>query len=73
MLAFDPDLPAKPRIVALNKADLLPPDFPRERVIKAYRQAGWRVFPLSALTGQGMAEFQQALLEEMTRLPEELQ
>ena len=73
MQAFDPDLPAKPRIVALNKADLLPPDFPRERVIKAYRQAGWRVFPLSALTGQGLAEFQQALLEEMTRLPEELQ
>ena len=70
MQAFDPDLLAKPRLVALNKADLLPADFPRQAVLQAYQQAGWRIFTISALSGQGLAELQQALVDEITGLSE---
>ncbi|MCX5892693.1 MAG: GTPase ObgE, partial [Deltaproteobacteria bacterium] len=40
--AFDPKLLDKPRLIALNKIDLLPPDFPRQQVLEAYLTAGWR-------------------------------
>jgi GTP-binding protein len=68
MRAFDPALPNKPRIIVLNKTDLLPPDFPLAAVIQAYQQAGWRAFPISALTGEGLEDLRQALWEEITRL-----
>jgi GTP-binding protein len=64
MSAFDPNLLAKPRLLAFNKIDLLEPDYPRETVLLAYRQAGWRLFPVSARTGQGLSELRQAIWEE---------
>jgi len=68
MRAFDPELPAKPRLIALNKIDLLPPKFPLELVAKAYRHAHWRVFPVSAVTKAGLAALRQGVMEEVTRL-----
>lgn len=68
MRAFDPELPARPRLIALNKIDLLPPEFPLERVARAYRRADWRVFPVSAETKAGLAELRQAVMEEVSRL-----
>ncbi len=68
MRSFDPELPAKPRLIALNKIDLLPPEFPLERVTTAYRQAGRRVFAVSALTGEGLAELRQAVVEAVVSL-----
>jgi GTPase len=69
--AFDPDLPAKPRLIVLNKIDLLPPEFPLERVAEAYRREGWRVFPVSARTGSGLDDLRQGLAAEMARLGDE--
>ncbi len=64
MRAFDPELLHRPRLLALNKTDLLPPDFPRRRVLDAYRETGWPVFPLSAQTGEGLDKLRAAIREE---------
>lgn len=68
MRAFDPALPAKTRLIVLTKTDLLPADFPRTAVIRAYQDTGAPVFPISALTGEGLEPLRQALWMEMERL-----
>jgi GTP-binding protein len=68
MGAFDPGLPFKPRLIALNKADLLGEDFPLPKVVAAYVQNNRRVFVISAATGAGVPELEQALLAELARL-----
>jgi GTP-binding protein len=70
MRAFDPALLDKPRLIALNKEDLLPPDFPRGAVIQAYAQAG-RVFPVSALTGRGLENLRAAIWEAFRQIGHE--
>jgi len=62
MRAFDPSLLDKPRLLALNKIDALPPDFPRQEVIQAYRRSA-PVFPVSARTGAGLAPLREAVWE----------
>ncbi len=54
MRAFDPELPSRPRLLALTKTDLLTEDFPRDRIIQTYREKGFHAFPISALTGEGL-------------------
>jgi len=66
MGAFDPDLLHRPRLIALNKTDLLTPDFPRGQVIRAYRETGWRVFPVSAPSGEGLDKLRAAIWEDLT-------
>ena len=61
MRNFDPSLLDKPRLVALNKIDALTPDFPRDEIVLAYEQAGWRVFAVSAQTGAGLSPLRQAI------------
>jgi GTP-binding protein len=68
MVAFDPGLTARPRLLVLNKIDLLDPDFPREAVVRAYQDAGFRVFTVSAKTGEGIPPLRQLLWEEAARL-----
>jgi GTP-binding protein len=71
LMAFDPTLPAKPRLIALNKIDLLPADFPRAEVLQAYQQTGRRVFAVSALTGENLPALIQAIWEEVISLGHE--
>lgn len=61
MRNFDPLLLDKPRLVALNKIDAVPPDFPLEQVRQAYAKAGWRVFAVSAATGEGIFPLREAI------------
>lgn len=68
MDAFDPELSTRPRLVILNKTDLLSADFPREAVVRAYEDAGWRLFLVSAKTGEGIPELRAALWEKAARL-----
>jgi GTPase len=70
MLNFDPSLLDKPRLVALNKIDALAPDFPLARIVLAYEKAGWRVFAVSAQTGDGLAPLRQAIWEEFCQVEE---
>jgi GTPase len=66
--ASDPSLLNKPRLIALNKVDLVPPDFPLEAVIRAYAGRGRRVLAVSGLTGTGLVEMRQAIATEITAL-----
>lgn len=71
MRAFDAGLLARPRLVALNKVDLLPPEFPLDKVEEAYRQAGFVVFPVSALAKTGLSALRHAIMAEAARLAEQ--
>ncbi len=63
---YDANLAAKPQIVALNKIDL-PQAAKIEKEVKAYFQKrGQEVYPISALTGQGIPALLKALV---TNLP----
>ncbi|MDD3582158.1 MAG: GTPase ObgE [Desulfobacca sp.] len=62
--AYDPHLLDKPRILILNKIDLLPEDFPLTAVLDTLRQQGYRGLALSALTGEGLEELKAALWQE---------
>jgi len=66
--ASDPSLLNKPRLIALNKVDLVSPDFPLEAITNAYAGRGLRVLVVSGLTGTGLAELRQAIAAKITRL-----
>jgi GTP-binding protein len=68
MQAFDPELLARPRLIVLNKLDLLPSRYPLEQVMASYRETGRRVFAVSAKSGLGLDDVRQALLETVARL-----
>jgi len=59
--AYDPHLLDKPRLLVLNKIDLLPEDFPLSTLLAAFRQQGRQCLALSALTGEGLEELKAAL------------
>ncbi|MEJ5170477.1 MAG: GTPase ObgE [Fimbriimonadales bacterium] len=51
---YDPELSARPRLVAVNKSDLLPPpEF--EEVLRRFEERGLQAFGISAATGQGLS------------------
>jgi GTP-binding protein len=64
--AFDPKLLDKPRLIALNKIDLLDPDFPRQQVLEAYQATGRPVFLVSAAAGLGLTALSDAIWEEFS-------
>jgi GTPase len=66
MRAFDPSLLDKPRFVALNKIDAPPPNFPLDQVLREYEKSGWRVFAVSAQTGEGLEPLREAIWKEFT-------
>lgn len=61
--AYDPDLAAKPEIVALNKIDALDPDTLQERAMDLSIAVGSPVREISAATGAGV----RPLLAELLR------
>ena len=65
--AFDPNLLDKPRLIALNKIDLLAPEFPRQQVLKAYAATGRRCLLVSAQAGAGLTALNRAIWEEFSR------
>jgi GTP-binding protein len=71
MAAFDPALAAKPRLIALNKTDVLSPGFPRAAVLRAYQDLGRPLFLVSAQTGDGLEALKQALWVEVAALEPE--
>ncbi len=64
--AFDPKLLDKPRLIALNKIDLLPPDFPRQQVLEAYQKTGRRCLLISAAANLGIEALSDAIWEEFS-------
>ena len=59
--ASDSRLLTKPRLIVLNKADLLPPGFPLDEVTHAYEGLGRQILVVSGLKGTGLTELRQAI------------
>lgn len=62
---YDPKLSEKPEIVALNKIDL---PFVRERIEeikKKFAEKSIKVYPVSAITGEGIKELIQGVVEKL--------
>ena len=68
--AHDPLLFERPQIVAANKVDLKEAreNFPRFQ--KEVESQGYKVFPIAALTGEGIEELKEAVAKELERLRE---
>jgi GTPase len=58
-------LAALPRVLALSKADLVPPDESREAVERWRERLGIEVFATSAATGEGLAELSGAIFRDV--------
>jgi GTP-binding protein len=61
--AYSPELRKKPQIVALNKLDLTEAKEQLAETRKKFKKIGVKVFPISAVTGEGINE----LMREATR------
>jgi GTP-binding protein len=66
--ASDPGLLSKPRLIALNKVDLLPAGFPLKTVTETYGGLGRRLLVVSGLTGAGLPALRRAIADEVARL-----
>jgi GTPase len=63
--AYSSSLGKKRQMVLINKMDLYRPEHRDvNQVVKTLLQRGYRAFPISALTGQGLEDVKRALLEE---------
>jgi GTP-binding protein len=59
--AYEEDLLAKPMLVALNKADISEAQQNLESLTMELQNRGYAVFPISAVTGDGVPELLQAV------------
>lgn len=62
LVAFDPDLAERPRLVALNKVDVPDGREMADMVTAQLREAGFDVYPISAVTHEGLKELTYAML-----------
>jgi GTP-binding protein len=69
--AYDPDLPAKPMLVALNKTDLAEAQDRLPALRAALTADGYALYPISAATGPGIAELLNATAATLRQIAEE--
>ncbi len=63
--AYSPDLKKKPQIVALNKIDLREANKRLVEIRKKFKKIGVEVFPISAVTGEGINELIKQTAREL--------
>lgn len=76
LMAYNPELLKRPQVIAANKIDAIYTDDETENPIdvikKAFEPEGIKVYPISAVTGQGLKEllyYVRELLDSMTDEP----
>lgn len=62
---YNEELASKPRIVAANKIDIPGTEGVLEKFVAALRERGMAVYPISALTGEGIKELLWAIAREL--------
>lgn len=62
LVAFDPDLADRPRLVALNKIDVPDGRAMADMVSDQLRDRGFEVYPISAVSHEGLRELSYAML-----------
>jgi GTP-binding protein len=67
---FDPDLASKTQVVALNKMDLPDVQAIWPDVEKALRKRGYKVLPLSAVTGENVQQLLAHAVQQLEQAPD---
>lgn len=72
--AYNPEIAKRPQVIAANKIDVFMKgdDGPVRKIREEFEPAGIKVFPISAVSGQGMKEllyYVQTLLDEIDEEP----
>jgi len=67
---YNPELAKRPQIVAANKIDALSDEAMLNDFILTMEKLGYKVFPISAATGQGIKELINYTYEQVKALPE---
>lgn len=74
--AYNPDLLKRPQVIAANKIDAIYDDGtgtnPVELIKNAFEPEGIRVYPISAVTGQGVKELLYAVRELLDNFPDDV-
>jgi GTP-binding protein len=68
LAAFNPELAARPQLIAANKIDLLPGGMAAD-FAEAMRQLGHEVYPVSAATRAGIDDLVYAAAQKLDQLP----
>lgn len=68
--AYDPELPSKPMLVAVNKIDLAEAQEQVPALRAALERERYRLFPISAATGSGVAELMNATAATLREIAE---
>ena len=70
--AYNAEIAARPQVIAANKVDVLGGDLePVERLKAEFEPQGIRVFPISAVAGQGLKELLYYVKELLAQSPQE--
>ena len=58
LMKYNPDILKKPMLIAANKIDVKPEgeEDPVQRIRRVYEPEGFRIYPVSAATGEGVSE-----------------
>ena len=74
--AYNPDLLKRPQVIAANKIDAIYDDGsgtnPVELIKAAFEPGGIKVYPISAVTGQGVKELLYAVRELLDNFPDDV-
>lgn len=74
--AYNPDLLKRPQVIAANKIDAIYDDGsgtnPVELIKAAFEPEGIKVYPISAVTGQGVKELLYAVREFLDNFPDDV-
>ncbi len=70
---YNPDLLKKPQVIAANKLDVIPDGMNEiiEELKKEFEPEGIKVFPISAVSGQGVKELLYYVQDQLEKLPKE--
>ena len=71
--AYNPEIASRPQIIAANKIDCIfdPDEDPVERLKKEFEPQGIKVYPISAVTGQGLKELLYGIKSLLNETPAE--
>ncbi len=71
--AYNTEIANRPQVIAANKTDLIygnGTENPLEKLRQEFEPKGFRVFPISGVTGKGIRELLYYVSEELGKLPE---
>ncbi|MGN1267003.1 MAG: GTPase ObgE [Dorea sp.] len=68
--AYNPEIAKRPQVIAANKTDLIYSDDedPVEKIKNEFEPKGYKVFPISGVTGDGIKELLYYVSEELSKV-----